>query len=104
MLRPIHSGKERSVVFPIHASDVQDGNLLWALYLTGFGIAAMAEPFLIGLIHHLQNTPPGLQLTLGQQSKLRHLGRGKQRCAGVLAGGNAGAAADTGSDIEGGLR
>jgi hypothetical protein len=39
---------------------VQNGNLLWALDLTGFGIAAMAEPFLIGLIHRLQNAPPGL--------------------------------------------
>src|SRR6202023_996085 len=40
------------VILPVHPSDVQNRDLLRALYLAGFGIAAMAKAFLIGLVHH----------------------------------------------------
>jgi hypothetical protein len=53
---------------------VQNRYLLRAFYLAGFGIAAMAETFLIGLVHHAQDTSSCLQLTLRQQSELSHFG------------------------------
>jgi hypothetical protein len=56
---------------------MQNRYLLWALYLTGFGVAAMAKAFLIGLVYHLQDTLSRLYLALWQQSELRNLGGGK---------------------------
>jgi hypothetical protein len=73
---------------------------LRAFYLAGFGIAAMAETFLIGLVHHAQDTSSRLQLTLRQQSELSHFGRSKQRGTRILAGGDTRPAADTGRCIK----
>ncbi len=47
--------EEGPIILPIHAGDVQNRDLLGALHLTGFGIAAMAKPFPIGLPDHLQD-------------------------------------------------
>jgi len=66
MLRPIHSGKERSVVFPIHASDVEHRDLLRAFHLACFRIAAVAESLSIHLCHHSYDTLSCLDFALGE--------------------------------------
>ena len=81
-------------IFAVQAGDVVDGDAGRASGFAFAGVGAGAEAFFVHLSDHFQHSLCSFWFTLRQQSHLRDLGTGEQHGRGVLAGGDAGSAAD----------
>ena len=86
--------QHRPEVLTVHPGDVRDRNLLRAHRLAFPFVRAAAEPFRVMTVDHGHDARGAFHLALRQQREVADLRRGEKRSRRVLAGGDAGAAAD----------
>ena len=86
--------------FPVHTSDIQNGNTFGAFGFTGIGVAATAEPELIHAGNHALNPFCRFDPSLRKQGEMRNLRTDEKHGRSIGTGCNAGAATDTGGGIE----
>lgn len=79
----------------VEAGDVADRNALGALGLAGTGVGAVTEAELVHLGKHSLGTAGCLNLTLGKEGELAHLGRYEEHGRTVLTSSYASTATDT---------
>ena len=87
--------------FTVKTGDVAQRHVLGALCGAGTGVGAVTEAEFVHLANHGAGAAGALNLTLGKESELAYLGRYEEHRGTVLAGGNAGAAADAGRGVHG---
>ena len=85
----------------VEAGDVAQRNVLGAFGGACTGVGAVAETELVHFAHHSAGTAATLNLTLGQECELAHLGRHEEHGRTVLAGSHAGAATDACGGVHG---
>ena len=87
--------------FAVEAGDVAQGDVLGTFGGAGTGVGTVAEAEFVHLLDHGARTTATFYLTLGQEGKLADLGRDEEHGRAVLAGSDAGAAADAGGRVHG---
>ena len=89
--------------FTVKTGDVAQRHVLGALCGAGTGVGAVAEAEFVHLAYHGAGTTFALDLALGQECKLAHLGRNEEHGRAVLAGSHTCTATDTCSGVHGGI-
>ena len=88
------SGEELLDPLAVKAGDVLALDLLGAFGFAGVGVGAAAETEFVHTAYHLLDALVGFDLSLRKHGEVSYLGADEEHGAGVLAGGNAGSAAD----------
>ena len=92
-----------SEVVAIEFRDVLDADFLRADCFALVLIGAVSESFGIHLAHHGEGALVLLDQSLGKVIEVRCFGGNEEHGAGILTGGDAGTATDTGSGVESGI-